>query len=165
MQHNHTSEFALWPRSSICTVQSRYRCRWGKSGVCLMFSAAARRKEHQAWQGERSQLAVLQLYQGVHDVQQLLLLPCDDISRFQDVENDDWQGSFPRSRCIEFWSAVPVGVFDIKKGEVPSERLPKVCFGSPVRDGFMPSLAKLPCLGYATTPLTRVTIPLIASTT
>jgi hypothetical protein len=48
---------------------------------------------------------------------QRLLLPCDGISRLQDVEMTISKGLFSRSRLIDFLIQGFLGDFDIKKGE------------------------------------------------
>ena len=46
------------------------------------------------------------------------------------------KGPFPDRGALNSSPAVPVGVFDIKKGEVPSERLAKFALGVLFRERF-----------------------------
>ena len=75
-----------------------------------------------------------------HAVQRLLL-PCDDISRLQDVEMTISKGLFSRSRLIDFLIQGFLGDFDIKKGEVPSGRLAKLLGESRSGQFHAPSLS------------------------
>lgn len=103
----YTIEFALWPRSLHLHRSKSLSVSVGQIRSLSHVSAAAQQEGTSSLAGERVQLAVLQLYQGVMMCNSCSR--CDDISGFQDVENDDWQGSFPDRKCIEFWSAVPWG--------------------------------------------------------
>src|SRR5271155_1871137 len=100
MQHKHTQ---VSSRSGHVPASAPFKVVIGVGGANPEFvSCFCSRPEEgtSSLAGERLQPPVLQLYQGVMMCNKLL--SCDDISRSQDGENDDWQGSFSRSRCIEF---------------------------------------------------------------
>ena len=91
MQHTHTQVSSRSGHVSLHLHRSKsLSVSVGQSEVCLMFfcnvSAAAQRRNIKLGRGAVTTACFAIISRG-HDVEQLL--PCDDISRFQDVENDD----------------------------------------------------------------------------
>ena len=105
MQHKHTqvsSRFGHVPASAPFKVVIG-----GAIRSLSHVSAAARRGGTLSLGKGAVKTACFAIISRGHDVQQLL--PCDDVSRFQDVEMTIGKGPFQIEGALNSGSAIPVG--------------------------------------------------------